>query len=49
MIRRLALAVLSAFVVGALIAFAISLVRRPAGVDPSGYLAPEPSEGPNAV
>ncbi len=42
----MAWAVLSAFVLGALIAFAISLLRRPAGVDPSGYIAPNPSEGP---
>jgi hypothetical protein len=48
LIRRLAWAVLSAFVLGALIAFAISLLRRPAGLDRSGYLAPEPSEGPDA-
>jgi hypothetical protein len=47
--RRLVWGLLSAFVLGALIAFAISLLRRPAGVDPSGYLAPQPGEGPTAA
>jgi hypothetical protein len=49
LIRRFIWAVLSAFVLGALIAFAISLLRRPPGVDPSGYRAPEPSAGPTSA
>jgi hypothetical protein len=49
MIRKLVWAVLSAFVLGALIAFAISLLRRPASTAASGYQAPESHEGPTAA
>lgn len=49
MIRKLLWAVLSAFVLGALIAFAISLLRRPKRTPGSGYHAPEPHEGPTAA
>ncbi len=47
--RRLFWAVLSAFIVGALIAFAISLVRRPPQFAGSGYEAPTPVDGPTAA
>jgi hypothetical protein len=46
--RRLVWAVGSAFVLGALIAFAVSLLRRPSPSDPSGYLAPVPGGSPFA-
>lgn len=49
MIGRLLWAVAGAFVLGALIAFAISLLRRPADRQISGYRAPDPHEGPSAA
>jgi len=42
-------AVAAAFVLGALIAFAISLLRRPSSSPISGYEAPDPHEGPTAA
>ena len=47
--RRLAWAVLSAFVLGALIAFAISLLRQPRAIDMTGYDPPSPADGPQAA
>jgi hypothetical protein len=38
--RRLLWAVVSAFALGALFAFAVSLLRRPPASDASGYHAP---------
>ena len=52
MIRRTVWAVFSAFVLGAAIAFAVSLLRRPASAPDaglSGYDAPEPPDGPFAA
>jgi hypothetical protein len=49
MIVKLLWSIVSAFVLGALIAFAISLLRRPPNPSASGYLAPDPSEGPTAA
>lgn len=49
MIGRVLWAVAGAFVLGALIAFAISLLRRPVDRQTSGYRAPGPHEGPTAA
>lgn len=46
---RVLWAVAGAFVLGALIAFAISLLRRPSSEQLSGYEAPDPQEGPSAA
>ena len=42
-------AMLTAFVLGALIAFAFSLVRQPRALDATGYDAPSPADGPQAA
>ncbi len=47
--RRLAWAVLSAFALGALIAFAVSLLRQPRELDVTGYDPPSPADGPQAA
>lgn len=36
------------FALGALAAFAASLLRRSPGFDPTGYTPPEPQSGPEA-
>ena len=46
---RLAWAMLSAFALGALIAFAVSLLRQPRAIDVTGYDPPSPADGPQAA
>ena len=40
---------LSAFALGALIAFAVSLLRQPPAIELTGYDAPNPARGPQAA
>jgi hypothetical protein len=47
--RRTVWAVIGAFALGALMAFAVTLLRRPQTVDVTGYDAPSPADGPQAA
>jgi hypothetical protein len=42
-------AVAVGFLLGALAAFAVSLLRRPRAIDATGYKPPTPAEGPEAA
>lgn len=46
---RTLLAVVAGFALGALAAFAVSLLRRNPGFDATGYRPPEPHSGPGAT
>lgn len=46
---RTLVAVGAGFVLGALAAFAVSLLRRPKPIDTTGYQPPTPSDGPEAA
>ncbi len=42
-------AVITGFALGALAAFAVSLLRRPQPIDTTGYQPPTPADGPEAA
>lgn len=46
---RTVVAVVVGFGLGALAAFAVSLLRRPTPVDTTGYQPPTPADGPEAA
>ena len=46
---RTLMAVGTGFELGALAAFAVSLLRRPRPIDTTGYQPPTPSDGPEAA
>ncbi len=49
MTRRTMGAVAAGFLLGALAAFALSLLRRTQPIDTTGYRPPTPAEGPEAA